>query len=170
MLLLLAKLFLIASVITNSCKTVLCKFTNNSKSCRCSSSISSHDTFNNWQSRKVLHDYFAWSSILFKFCLNSSWIWFHKLTPQEIKRGMASQLASYTVYDIWNIPLQSAATKCVYIIARFSKWAIPEKIQMGLGGSGYTFLKTWSFSFFYFTPGNFRQSKAQTLVYFTKLC
>ena len=94
----------------------------------------------------------------FKFCLNSSWIWFHKLTPQEIKRGMASQLASYTVYDIWNIPLQSAATKCVYIIARFSKWAIPEKIQMGLGGSGYTFLKTWSFSFFYFWKFQTKQS------------
>ena len=94
--------------------------------------------------------------------------------PKKSKGGWLAQLANYTVYDIWNIPLQSAATKCVYIIAGFSKWAIPEKIQMkwGWGGSGYTFLKTWSFSFFYFTPGNFRQRKSQPLplVYFTKLC
>ena len=70
--------------------------------------------------------------------------------PKKSKGGWLAQLANYTVYDIWNIPLQSAATKCVYIIAGFSKWAIPEKIQMkwGWGGQDILFWKPGVFHFF----------------------
>ena len=45
--------------------------------------------------------------------------------------------------------------------------------KLGVGGGlGYTFLTPppWNFSFFYITPGNSRQNKAQPLGYSTKLC
>ena len=43
-----------------------------------------------------------------------------------------------------------------------TKWAIPEKIETGV--EDMLFWNPWNFSFFfYFTPGNSRQNKAQPL-------
>ena len=82
---------------------------------------------------------------------------------------MASQLASYTVYDIWNIPLQSAATKCVYIIARFSKWAIPEKIQRGLGGVRIYFFENLEFFIFLLYSWKFQTKQSSNPGIFHKI-
>ena len=56
------------------------------------------------------------------------------------------------------------------VVCPLCEWAIPEKIQTGRGGGGeggvedILFPKpSWNFSFFYFTPGNSRQNKAQAL-------
>ena len=61
------------------------------------------------------------------------------------------------------LKIRSRISTPTFITLKCVKWAIPEKIQTG-GFEDTLFWKPpWNFSFFYFTPGNSTQNKAQPL-------
>ena len=79
------------------------------------------------------------------------------------KRRNKFSLNPVSVRILEVLKIRSRISPPTFITLTCVKWAIPEKIQTG-GFEDILFWKPpWNFSFFYFTPGNPRQSKTQPL-------